>query len=70
MKVALCHTYITLPQVASLTARLWTRLKLGQEDKTNMFVTFLSRKKKRIGKTHFPTLALTLILASILIPDH
>ena len=39
VKVALRHTYITLPQVASHTARLRTRLKLGQEDKTNMSVT-------------------------------
>ena len=37
VKVALRHTYITLPQVASLIARLRTRLKLGQED---MSVTF------------------------------
>ena len=40
VKVALHHTYITLPQVASHIARLRTRLKLGQENKTNMSVTF------------------------------
>ena len=40
VKVALRHTYIILPKVASHTARLRTRPKLGQEDKTNMSVTF------------------------------
>ena len=40
MKVAVRRTYITLPQVASHIARIRTRLKLGEEDKTNMSVTF------------------------------
>ena len=40
VKVVLHHTYITLLQVASHTARLRTRLKLGREDKTNMSITF------------------------------
>ena len=47
VKAALRHTYITLPQVASHIARLWTRLKLGQEDKTNMSVTFYKAENKR-----------------------
>ena len=47
VKAALRHTYITLPQVASHIARLWTRLKLGQEDKTNMSITFYKAEKKR-----------------------
>ena len=38
VKVALHH--ITLPQVTLHIARLRTRLKLGQEDKTKVFVAF------------------------------
>ena len=48
VKVALHHTYITLPQVASHIAGLLTRLKLGQEGKTKMFSHILKQKKKGI----------------------
>ena len=40
VKVALRHTYITLPQAASHIAGLRTRFKLGQEGKIKVFVTF------------------------------
>ena len=46
VKVALHHTYITLPQVASHIAGLRTRLKLGQEGKTKMFSHILKQKKR------------------------
>ena len=36
----------TLPQVASHIAGLWTRLKLGQEGKTKVFVTFKETNKE------------------------
>ena len=42
VKVALRHTYITLPQVTSRIAGL---RKLRQEGKTKVFVTFLKQKK-------------------------
>ena len=73
LKVALHHTYITLPQAASHITGLQTRLNLDQVGKTEVFE---SRKKKRMHRIHFQsltlnlTLALTVTLTVKLSPNH
>ena len=65
MEVALHRTYIALLQVASHTAGLWTRLKLGQEGK-KVFATFYSGNPFPVSLA----LTLTLTLTCVLSPNH